>query len=128
MLELNPELVCQIIGKAREFHAKEEVVITEEPSSPTDDWAIQVLADHADDLTFSEVKDTIDDLEPDQQITLVSLMWIGRGDFEPDEWEQAQEQARDEWTDRTAEYLLATPLVSDYLEEGLYRLGYSCEE
>lgn len=128
MLELNPEIVCEVLAKAREFQAKEEVVISEEPSSPTDDWALQVLADHADDLTFAEVKSTIDDLEPDQQMELVGLMWVGRGDFEAGDWEDVLEQARDRHTERTAEYLLATPLVADYLEEGLYQLGYSCEE
>ncbi len=29
---------------------------------------------------------------------------------------------------RTAECLLGTPLVGDFLEEGLSMLGYSCEE
>jgi len=39
MLDLNPEIVCIIIAKAREFHAKEEVVIPEEPANPSGDWA-----------------------------------------------------------------------------------------
>jgi len=32
------------------------------------------------DPTYAELKTTIDDLEPDQQIRLVALMWLGRGD------------------------------------------------
>ena len=55
MLDLNPEMVCIIIAKAREFHAKEEVVVPEEPANPSGDWARQVLADHADDLTWQEI-------------------------------------------------------------------------
>jgi hypothetical protein len=86
MLEVNPEIVCFIIIKAREFHAKEEVVIPEEPSAPGDDWALQVLADHSDDLTYLELSSTIDDLEPGQQASLVALMWLGRGDYDADEW------------------------------------------
>ncbi|WP_324731992.1 hypothetical protein [Pseudomonas paeninsulae] len=35
-------------------------------SSPGADWAMQVLADHADDEVFLEFKSIIDDLEPDQ--------------------------------------------------------------
>jgi hypothetical protein len=50
MLELNPETVCFLINKAKEFHAKEEVVIPDEPLSPSEDWARQVLADHAEIL------------------------------------------------------------------------------
>ncbi|MFQ5487162.1 MAG: DUF3775 domain-containing protein [Gammaproteobacteria bacterium] len=128
MLELNPEIVCFIIDKAHEFHAKEQVVIPEEPINPSDDWALQVLADHEDDPTYLELKTTIDDLEPDQQEALVALMWLGRGDYEVDEWEAALRTAHESHNERTAEYLIATPLLADYLAEGLSLLGYSCEE
>jgi hypothetical protein len=126
MIDLNPETVCFIIDRAREFHAKEQVSIPEPPSSPTDDWARQVLADHVDDLSYQEVMSTIRDLEPDQQICLVALMWLGRGDFSVEEWDDALAQARDAYNGRSAEYLMATPLVADYLEEGLDAHGYSC--
>jgi hypothetical protein len=127
MLDVNPETVCWIITKAREFHAKEGVVIPEEPNSPAEDWARQVLADHADDFTYLELRDTIEDLEPDQQINLVALMWIGRGDFDGEEWDEAIAEATDQWNKRTADYLIATPLVADFLEDALDQLGYSCE-
>ncbi|MEJ2652338.1 MAG: DUF3775 domain-containing protein [Gammaproteobacteria bacterium] len=127
MLELNPETVCFLIDKAKEFHAKEEVVIPDEPLSPSEDWARQVLADHDDDLSYQEFKAAVDDLEPDQQATVVALMWLGRGDYSKDQWEDACADAKARWTPRTAEYLLARPLVANYLEEGLFQLGYSCE-
>ena len=50
MLELNPEIVCFLIDKSHEFHAKEQAVIPEEPNSPAEDWARQVLADHRAEL------------------------------------------------------------------------------
>lgn len=128
MIDINPETVCHIIDKAREFHAKEAVSIPEPPTSPADDWARQVLADHIDDLTYSEVRYNVRDLEPDQQICLVALMWLGRGDFTLEEWSDALEQARAAFTSRTAEYLISTPLVADYLEEGLHAHGYSCTD
>lgn len=128
MLELNPETVCFLINKAKEFHVKEAVVIPEEPYSPSEDWARQVLADHADDLTYQEFKAAVNDLEPDQQATLVALMWLGRGDYSEEQWDAACSEAKSSWTPRTAEYLMAKPLVADYLEEGLSLLGYGCEE
>jgi hypothetical protein len=127
MLNVNPQTVCFLIDKAEEFHAKEEVVIPEEPLQPSDDWALQVLADHADDPTFQEFKATVDDLEPDQQAEIVALMWLGRGDYDEDEWKAAVSSARSRRTRRTAEYLISTPLLADYLSEGLNMLGYSCE-
>lgn len=128
MLEVNPEIVCYLIDKAQQFHAKEEVVIPDDAGDPGDDWAVQILADHASDLTYQEVKAAIDDLEPEQQASLVALMWIGRGDYSGDEWDAVLEEAKGSWTPRTAEYLLATPLVADYLQEGLAELGYSCHD
>lgn len=127
MLTINPDTVCFLISKARQFHAKEEVVIPEEPMSPSDDWALQVLADHIDDYTYQEVESAIDSLDIDKQVALVALMWLGRGDFELGEWEEATEAARQAWNGDTTHYLMGTPLVADYLEEGLVQHGYSCD-
>jgi len=129
MLDTRLETLCYIIAKAREFQAKEEVVIPETPSSPSDDWALQVLADHMDDMTLQEIRSTIEDLDPNQQAELVALMWLGRGDYDIEEWDTAVEDAmEEEYAERTVEYLLAHPMVSDDLEEGLIAHGYSCEE
>jgi hypothetical protein len=125
VLDLNPDIVRFIIERAREFHGKEGVVIPEDADNLSDDWALQVLSSHSGDLTLRELMGAIRDLEPDQQVQLVALMWLGRGDFEADEWGQALQQARDNWNPRSAEYLTATPLVADYLEEGLSLLGYT---
>lgn len=128
MLNVNPDIVCTLIERAREFHAKEGVVIPDETTSTSGSPASEMLADHQGDPTFQEFKTTVEDLEPDQQVALVTLMWVGRGDFDVSEWNAAFRQAGEEWTSHTAEYLLTTPLVADYLEEGLAALGYSCGE
>lgn len=126
MLNISPEIVCFIITKAREFQAKEEVTIPDETDSPAEDWARQVLADHTDDLCLEEVRATVSDLEPDQEAELVALMWLGRGDYEMEEWESTLEDAEAELTDHTADYLLAHPMVADYLLEGLIQHEYDC--
>lgn len=128
MLEVNPETVCWAVGRIREFQAQEQVVIPEPTATGTaDDWAMQILASHGDDLTYLEFKTAVAELEPRQQAALVALMWVGRGDYLPDEWAAALSDARGSWTPRTADYLIATPLACDYLEEGLEALGYTCE-
>ncbi|WP_297527866.1 DUF3775 domain-containing protein [Thiohalobacter sp.] len=126
MLDINPEIVCFLIERARVFHSKEAVVLPEVPDNPTDDWGLQVLADHVDDSTLQEFKAAVDDLEPDQQQAVVALMWVGRGDFSADEWEAALAEAEDNWTEHTAEYLIAHPYLADHLQEGLAEFGYDC--
>ncbi len=118
-LELNRDIVGIVIDKTRQFQAKEEVTFPEDSMSPTEDWAMQTLADHADDPVLLELASTVDSLEPDQQALLVALMWVGRGDYGVDEWEEAVAEARGQWNGRTAEYLIGTPLAADYLSAGL---------
>ncbi|NQD92459.1 DUF3775 domain-containing protein [Pseudomonas sp. CrR25] len=127
MLNVNPEIVCRLIALARVFHAKEAVVIPEQPTSPSDDWAMQVLADHADDDAFREFKSIVDDLEPDQQQQVVALFWLGRGDGALEDWGALLEQAEEDWNESTAEYLIAHPYLADYLQEALDLQGYSCD-
>jgi len=130
MINIGLETICFIIAKAREFQAKEQVVIPETPSSPSDDWALQILADHVDDLSLLEVDAVIADMDPEQQAELIALMWLGRGDYSIDEWESALVDAMDQYEehDNTARYLLAHPMVSDHLEEGLIAHDYSCDD
>lgn len=125
MLDVNPETVSSLIDKARIFHGKEGVIIPDDNTGSSGNLAADMLTEHQDDNTVQEFKAAVDDLEPDQQVELVALMWVGRGDFDPNDWDAAVRQAREEWTPHTAEYLLSTPLVSDYWEEGLAALGYS---
>lgn len=130
MLNVRLETICYIIAKAREFQAKEQVVIPDTPSSPSEDWALQVLADHTDDFCLQEIRAMVEDLDPDQQAELIALMWLGRGDYSIEEWDTATEEALAHYEDHgnTTEYLLAHPMVTDDLEEGLIAHGYSCEE
>jgi len=71
---------------------------------------------------------TVRGLNEDEQIDLVALTWLGRGDGELDDWEELRAEASRAHNKRTAEYLLGIPLLGDYLEEALAQLGYSLEE
>jgi len=129
MLNISSDTVCFIIGKAREFQAKEEIVIPEVPFSSSEDWAMQILADHNDDPCLREVEETVSDLEPDQQAELIALMWLGRGDYDLTEWDEAVKDAAESTNDipEPGTYLLAHPLVADFLQDGLDQHGGSCE-
>jgi Protein of unknown function (DUF3775) len=129
MLEMNLEKICFAIVKAREFQAKVEVVEPVPGSNPSDEDFREILEDYADDATYEELRAHLDALNADEMASLVALMWIGRGDFDAKEWKAALSEAyraQDEHG-HGADYLIGTPLLADYLEEGLSQFGRSCE-
>ena len=128
MLHIPLDVVCYIVAKTREIQAKEDVVIPDSPGSPSEDWALQVLADHSGDYTVAELVDCVGQMSQRQRAELIALMWLGRGDYGAEDWEQAVDDAIGDHSVRAAAYLLAHPMVCDDLEEGLIALGYSCEE
>ena len=125
-LEISPEKVGFVIVKAREIAAK--VAAWEDNGATSDHDAESILESFSDDATQEQLKEFIRDLNVDEQASLVALAWIGRGSFTPEELDEALSTARAERTNRTEDYLLGMPLLPDYLEEGLDRLGYSVED
>jgi len=124
-LEISTDKIGFVIVKAREMAVK---VAAWDDGATSDHDAESILEDFSDDATQAEFKEFIRDLNEDEQVSLVALAWIGRGSFAPEELEEALTTARSEHTNRTADYLLGMPLLPDYLEEGLDRLGYSVED
>lgn len=124
-LEISPTKVGYVIVKARECAAK--VASWDDPETSDHD-ADTILESFSEDATREEVSAFIRDLNQDEQASLVAIAWVGRGSFLPEEFEEAMATARRERVNRTEEYLLGLPLLADYLEEGLERLGYSVEE
>ena len=122
MLTISPEKVCYVIAKARELDVK---VAAEELD---DEGMGRILEDYADDPTLEELKSFLEAQSDDELRELLALAWVGRGDFGADEWQDALAQVQDVREKHTVDYLLGTPLLSDYLEEGLAQFGHSCEE
>jgi hypothetical protein len=128
MLVIPLEMLAFIIAKAREFDAEVPV----EPdaatgSDPPDDDERQVLLDTPDNPTEQELRDAIDGLGPPERQELLALMWLGRGDYDADSWPEALREARDSTIASVTDYLVGTPLLGDFLEEGASALGLSLE-
>ena len=128
MLHVPIETICFLIDKAHEFQSQEGFVPPELPDIPTEDWALEALSDHTEDPCLNEVQEVLGEMSARQCAEVVSVMWLGRGDYEVDDWEAAVEDALEGYSERAAEYLLAHPTVAEDLNEGLIQLGYSCEE
>ena len=79
-LMISAEKVGYLIEKAREFDVKEGATDPESGSNATDDEMIDVLEDNGNDPVQRELTGFINALTEDEQIDLVALMRLGRGD------------------------------------------------
>ncbi|MBL8565750.1 MAG: DUF3775 domain-containing protein [Hyphomicrobiaceae bacterium] len=121
-MEIAPEKVAHVIIKAREYDAKVDAWNTD---NDEDDGGEDSSADTG---LRDEIAGFIDALNDDEQAELVALCWIGRGTFEPEDFGEAVETAQNERVNSVASYLLGVPLLADYLEEGLEKMGFSVED
>ena len=128
MLTISLEKLAYIVEKAREYDA--EVPVDPDAatgSDPADDDERQILLDTPDNPTAQELRDAIDGLNIDEGEELLALLWLGRGDYDAQSWPEALRQARETRSSTETEYLVGTPLLGDYLEEGVEALGLSLE-
>jgi hypothetical protein len=119
-------MVCFIIMKARQFDVKEASTEPDPGSNPTDDNDAAILQDHADDPVEEELTSLISELSEDEQIDLVTLMWLGRDDYQAGDWVNLRAQAADTHNEHTQDYLIGEPLLADHLTAGLNAIGLSC--
>jgi hypothetical protein len=110
-LTISPEKVAFLIEKAREFDVKE---MDSDPDSGSN---------------ATELTSFIRALNEDEQLDLVALMWLGRGDGGIEEWDELRAravEARGEYRHaraETARYLLGEPMLGDFLADGLDACG-----
>jgi hypothetical protein len=125
-LTISPETVFFIIVKAREFDERVAPADPDSGSNPADDRVVDVLEEEAEDTIEEELGAAFDALNSDEQLDLIALMWLGRGDFAS--FAQARGEAEDMRDKHIPRYLMGTPKLGDFLEEGLAQLGYSLKD
>lgn len=94
MLEINPATVIQVVFLAREGASAD-----------------------------AELHDFIAGMNEDEKAQLTAIAWVGRGAFEPEEFDEAVATAMAEATTPTEDYLMGMPHLAENLEAGLDALG-----
>src|ERR1700675_2772152 len=79
-LAISVEKVGFLIEKTREYDVKEGATDPDSGSNGADDNMIDVLADDGGDPVAREITGFINAMTEDEQIDLVALMRLGRGD------------------------------------------------
>jgi hypothetical protein len=92
-IDISPEKLAHIIVQFREGDAGEE-----------------------------ELHAFIDALNDDEKAHLTAIAWIGRGTYEPEDYDEAVETAYGEASVPTDQYLMGMPHLAENLEAGLEAL------
>ncbi|MET3794142.1 DUF3775 domain-containing protein [Aquamicrobium terrae] len=126
-LSIGPDTVRMLILKAKalsagmrdDFDAGSEHEIEFDGESRDLQHHHGLAEEETEDLTEREFRALISDLNVDEAAELIALAWIGRGDFDASEWDEALTAAKQRPLRQTARYLLGLPQLADWLEQGL---------
>lgn len=128
-LGLNPEKVCFVIVKAREWGAQTGLGAPTEASDPLDDQDARVLSDTRGGRPEDEIQSIVSRMTEPEQLNLFALALIGRGSHEIENWQDALRDARVAQEENTLlNRLFDMPLLADHLEEGLSQWGHTCRD
>ncbi len=127
-LSIPTDKLCFLIAKAREFDVEDVMTDPGDSSNASDDGMVSVLEDHPDDPVVQEISAVIFAMSEDEQIDLVTLAWLGRGDGKLDDWSELRCETAHAHNKRTASYLLGMPQLADFLEDAISQFGISCDE
>jgi hypothetical protein len=128
-MDIALDKVCEFIIRAKAIDVKEGATDPDSGSNPIDDGNLDSLMESPDDATEQELRDVIAGLNDDERADLIALVYIGRGDMEPEEWGDAVRLAKereDANSISTADWLIGIPNLGDLLDEGLAAMGRSC--
>lgn len=139
MIALNRDTVEYIISIAREMReASPEIImneLAEENEAPhiAEAHIVEIaeyspVEDHARNNSYQTLKAIIEGLNDEEKAELVALLWIGRGTYSSEEWKVATASAREAANDHTADYLMRTPLLPDYLEDALVQMDEESQD
>ncbi len=129
-MDLSVDKIRSMIVEARRLDVKEGDTDPDSGSNPIDDGQTDVLTDEAVDEggadgMEAEFRGLIGALNEDEAADLLALVYIGRGDYDIDEWDTARQLAgeRNASSGDLADYLLGIPNLGDLLDEALDAMG-----
>src|SRR6202162_137312 len=94
-LSISKEKICFVVLKAREFDVKDaDTSSDEDGSNPADDRMVEVLENRPDDPVDQELVAFIEAMSEDEQVDLVTLTWLGRGDGGLEDWDDLRPRPR----------------------------------
>ena len=128
-LRINSDKVCGFLEFSRELAGKVPDTTGGDGTEIGDDSPLHLAIEESkDDPTREQMVEFINGLNIEEQEDLLALIFIGRGDYDYEDWESAVAEARDRITDGDPDFMIGSPGLPEYLGEALDAFGKSCDE
>ncbi|WP_265570868.1 DUF3775 domain-containing protein [Sphingomicrobium nitratireducens] len=124
------DMLCRIIIRAREYEAQVPTNYDGDESPDNvdgddDDEAYSVLDDDLNTSVEEELQGALDDLAEDQIAEVLALCWVGTGDYDASDWDEALQAAGEER--HIVDQLMEMPMLASVLESGMAAFELDCD-
>src|SRR5438105_3883542 len=125
-LRISTEKVCDFIEAAREVAGKVPSTAGDRTTTG-DDSKLVTIEDHPrEDDRRREMVEFIAGLNVEEQIDLLALIMLGRGDYDIEDWDVAVAEAQARIAARDPDFMIGDAALPQYLGDGLEAFDRSC--
>ena len=130
-LRISTDKVCAFIEAARELAGKVPSTAGDRTTTGDDSRLVTIGGSgqdiHEDDDRRREMVEFVAGLNVEEQTDLLALIWLGRGDYDLAEWDDALDEAEARIAARDPDYMIGDAALPEYLGGGLEAFGRSCD-
>ena len=126
-LRISSEKVCDLIEAAREIAGLVPSTAGDHTTTGDDSKLKTIEGDPDTDGRRLEAIEFIAGLNVEEQTDLLALIWLGRGDYEIGEWDDAVSEAEARIAARDPDYMIGDAALPEYLGDGLEAFGRTCD-
>jgi hypothetical protein len=126
-LRISTEKVCDFIETAREIAGIVPSTAGDHTTTGDDSKLETMEGDPDKDVRRIEAIAFIAGLNVEEQTDLLALIWLGRGDYDISEWDDAVAEAEGRIAARDPDYMIGDAALPEYLGDGLEAFGMTCD-
>ena len=126
-LRISTDKVCAFIEAAREVAGKVPSTAGDRTTTGDDSRLVTIEDYPGDDARWQEMVEFVAGLNVEEQTDLLALIWLGRGDYDIAEWDDALTEAEARLAARDPDYMIGDAALPQYLGDGLEAFGRSCD-
>jgi hypothetical protein len=126
-LRISTDKVCDFIEAAREVAGKVPSTAGDHTTTGDDSKLVTIEDYPGEDDRRGQMVEFIAGLNVDEQIDLLALIMLGRGDYDIADWDVAVAEAQGRIAARDPDFMIGDAALPEYLGDGLEAFDRSCD-